>query len=102
MGTVALLLVFFLLKYKKKPPPPSKDSENSSNNPIPNPLPSLDQPTAELDGDRGGELDASPTSGHHELGSRELYEMESRRVGMNKEMAIQELNGDGEHLRELD
>ena len=108
VGIITLILGIWWMKHTKKPPPSKEESDNSSSNPTSNHLPSPGQPTPELDGDRGGELDASPTEGtpsHHELASRERYEMGSmrgERSGRNTEMGIQELNGDREHPGELD
>ena len=108
LGTVvAVAICTWRTNHRKKAPTSREESENSSSNPVPDLLHYLGQPKAELEvGHKGeNELDASPKegiSGHHELGSRELYEMEDGRVekmGVNKEMGIQELNGEGAHAR---
>ena len=105
-GIVTLILGIWWINHSKKPPPSKQEPDNTSSTPISAHLPYPGQSTAELDGDRGGELDARPNSGHHELGSRALYEMADRRevktTGMINEMGIQELTGDREHPRELD
>ena len=105
VGIVALILGMLRINHTKKAPTSREESESSSSNSISDLAHYLGLGKAELEGERSKhELDASPTSGHHELGSRELYEMESMRVertGVNRERGIQELNGDG-HPRELD
>ncbi|KAM0795991.1 hypothetical protein BDR22DRAFT_893680 [Usnea florida] len=105
IAIVALILGIWWIKHSKKPPPSRKEeeeeSENTSKNPTSNHLHYPSQPSAELDGPRGGELDGSPTD-HHELGSKEVYEMAARKPGRSKkEKGIQELNGDVQHPREL-
>ena len=106
VGIVALILGMLRINHTKKAPTSREESESSSSNPIADLVQYLGLGKAELEGDKSKhELDASPTSGHHELRSRELYELESKRLetmGMNRERGIHELNGDGQRPRELD